>query len=142
MQVVAIDMNPQAIAMARRRADQEAVDVQIHQADVLTFTPDPPFDLVHDRGYLHGMNRSGLHAYREQLLRWLKPGGDFVLSQFDKRHPLDWRPVGPRRRPSRLIERLFLPELALVDKQSELARVPLPIGPTVLGTTFWFRRVR
>jgi SAM-dependent methyltransferase len=141
LQVVGIDRNPEAIAMARAAADREEVEVEFHQTDVLAFQPDEPVDLVFDRGCLHGMNRSGVRAYRGQLLRWLAPGGDFVLSQFDKRHPLDWRPVGPRRRPSRVIERLFAPELELVDKESELTEIPLPIGPKVLGTTYWFRRV-
>src|SRR5438034_6711 len=81
-----------------------------------------------------------LPLYRRQLLAWTKPGADFVLHHWGKRHALDWRPMGPRRRTSERIERLFAPEFELVSKESGDMPVPLPIGPCVRGASYWFRR--
>ena len=86
------------------------------------------------------MGDGGFKAYRRQLLRWLVPGGHFVLEHWDKRHTFDWRPVGPRRRQPSVIEEAFAPELSLIEKGSEEMKVPLPLGPRVLGTSYWFKR--
>ena len=86
------------------------------------------------------MNGAGFAAYVRQLPKWLAPGGDYLLGHFGKRNAFDWRPVGPRRRTEASIERAFAPELTLVRKETGQMRVPLPIGPIVRGTSYWFRR--
>jgi len=87
------------------------------------------------------MSGAALKTYRAQVLSWLAPKGDFVLGHFDKRHALDWRPMGPRRRTPVQIESLFAPELRLRDRKTEEMAVPLPIGPIVRGTSYWFQRI-
>jgi hypothetical protein len=71
---------------------------------------------------------------------WLAPGGDFVLEHWDRRHALDWRPIGPIRRTRREIERAFDPELRVVEAVSEEFAAPFPIGPRVRGTAYHLRR--
>ncbi|MBI3549265.1 MAG: class I SAM-dependent methyltransferase [Elusimicrobia bacterium] len=138
--VTALDLHPAAVAMARRLAESFADRLTVLEADVLSFEAAQPFELILDSGCLHCMSDGALPAYRERILRLLAPGGDFILEHWDKRHALDWRPMGPRRRtPARLLP-LFAPELALVEKKTEEMAVPLPLGPTVRGTAYWFKR--
>jgi len=73
-------------------------------------------------------------------LSWLKPGGDYVLVHLGRRHALDWRPVGPRRRSHDEILELFGPALEEVEHRSVIQPLPLPIGPTVQLNSYWLRR--
>lgn len=94
-----------------------------------------------DSGCLHSLVGGDVQAYKRQLLVWLAPGGDYVLGHWGKRHALDWRPMGPRRRSASEIERRFAPELGLRDSEVTDFPVPLPFGPVVRGIGYWFRRV-
>lgn len=138
--VTGIDLLPQAVEMARALSEKEGVRFEVLETDILTYAPERPFDLVYDSGCLHCMHASGFAAYVRQLPRWLAPGGDYLLGHFGKRHALDWRPVGPRRRTPETIERALAPEFVLVRKETSEMRVPLPIGPVVRGSSYWFRR--
>lgn len=139
-QVTGIDLFPEALEMARERARRAGVALELVSADLLDFAPAAGFALVFDSGCLHSLVGGSLAAYKRQLLRWLEPGGDFVLEHWGKRHALDWRPIGPRRRSQATIQRLFAPELTL--KQSEVTDfdTPLPFGPVVRGIGYWFQR--
>ena len=95
--------------------------------------------LVVDSGCLHNFSGSRLWRYKKRLVEWLAPQGIFVLAGFGKRHPLDWRPVGPRRRSRDRIVQMFAPELRETAYEQELMRgVAFPIGPEVLGQSFRF----
>jgi SAM-dependent methyltransferase len=134
------DFIPRALEMARERGRAEGVEVVWINADLLAWEGSGPFDLIVDSGCLHSLIGGDARQYKAQLLRWLAPGGDYVLGHFGKRHAFDWRPVGPTRRTRDELVRLFGPELEVVKhEQSEMA-VPLPIGPVVQGHAFWFRR--
>ncbi len=136
--VTAIDLHPEAVAMAKRRA-AAGPSFEVLQADVLQFTSHTVFDFVLDSGCLHTLRNVATAAYRTQLLTWLAPGGDFVLEHWDKRGPLDWRPIGPHRRSRDRIEAMFASRLDLVEYASEEFSAPFPIGPRVLGTVYHFR---
>jgi len=138
--VTAIDLHPAAVAMARRLAEGFGDKLSVFEADFFSFKSAEPFDLVYDSGCLHCMKGGALQDYKSQLLRLLAPGGDYVLAHFDKRHAFDWRPMGPRRRTPAQLEPLFAPELELREKSSGEVAVPLPIGPVVRGTVYWFHR--
>src|SRR6185437_1876146 len=71
---------------------------------------------------------------------WLAPGGAYVLGHFDRRHPLDWRPVEPRRVPPARIHALFLPPLVERARDAETHRAEFPIGPTVRVALYWFEK--
>src|SRR5262245_42440927 len=115
--------------MARARVKAEGVEVELVTADLLSYVPLQPFDLVFDSGCLHSLVGGDLRAYKRQLLSWLAPKGDFVLEHWGKRHALDWRPIGPRRRSERAIQALFAPELTLQRSDVSDFETPLPFGP-------------
>lgn len=141
--VVGLDFIPKALEMAKRRAEERKVRVRWVEADLFDWTTERTFDLVLDSGCLHNFGTAKLAAYKNKLLSWLAPDGDYVLAGFGKRHAFDWRPIGPRRRTRDRIVRLFAPELEEVAYHQELMEgIPLPIGPSVLGQSFRFRRTR
>jgi SAM-dependent methyltransferase len=139
LDVTGLDLFPEALAMAEKRAADRGVEVAFVCADLLTYVPETPFDLVFDSGCLHSLVGGSVAAYRAQLLRWLAPGADFVLEHWSKRHRFDWRPVGPRRRSQESIQRAFA-SLELVDAHVNDFRAPLPFGPQVRAVGYHFRR--
>ena len=129
--VTAIDFTPQALDMARERASRLGLPIEFVETDVLEWVGNGTFNLVLDSGCLHGISGSGrLAAYKRRLLEWLAPDGQYVLSHFVRRHWLDWRPVGPRRRTREEMTSLFAPEFVERDYTDEVTRAPLPVGPT------------
>ena len=142
MDVTGIDLYPEAIAMANARAQGHGVKVDFQVADLFTYSPPQPFDLVFDSGCLHALVGGDVASYKRQLLTWLSPGGDDVLGHWGKRHALDWRPIGPRRRSAKTIQALFAPQLTLKETHVAEFAAPLPFGPTVQGIGYWFRRER
>jgi hypothetical protein len=126
--------------MAEKRATEAGVDVALVCGDLFAYVPESPFDLVFDSGCLPSLVGGSVAAYRDQVLRWLAPGGDFVLDHWGKRHRLDYRPVGPRRRSQAAIQRIFAADLRLVDTHVSDFRAALPFGPRVRAVGYHFRR--
>ena len=139
-EVTGLDVIPRAIEMSNERAVAEGVQVNWINADLLSWNAPSQFDVIVDSGCLHSLIGGDVSRYKEQLLRWLAPGSDYVLGHFGKRHALDWRPVGPTRRTRDQLVQLFTPPLEVVKHQQSEMTVPLPIGPIVQGHAFWFRR--
>jgi SAM-dependent methyltransferase len=139
-EVTGIDLFPEAIAMARALGAQRGVRADWVQTDLFAYAPEQPFELVYDSGCLHSLVGGDPERYRAQLLRWLAPGGDYVLEHWGKRHAFDWRPIGPRRRTQAQIERMFGPELKLLQTEVTDFAAPLPFGPTVRGVGYRFQR--
>jgi SAM-dependent methyltransferase len=140
MRATGIDLYPEAIAMARAQAETTGGPVELIATDLFTFAPGHTFELVYDSGCLHALVGGSVDAYKAQLLRWLAPSGDFVLEHWGKRHALDWRPIGPRRRTEATITAIFAPELELRETDVSDFAAPLPFGPVVRGVNYWFRR--
>ena len=141
LQVTGLDLFPEAIAMARVRAASRGVNVELVTADLAEFRPAQRYDLVFDSGCLHSLVGASVETYKRKLLEWLAPSGEYVLEHWGKRHQLDWRPIGPRRRSQAAIQRLFAPELALITSVVDDFAAPLPFGPIVRGVGYRFRRV-
>lgn len=140
LEVTGLDLFPEAIAMGRAHAAQAGVEPRFVCGDLFGYAPPQRFDLIVDSGCLHSLVGGNLVAYKRQILRWLSVGGEYVLGHWGKRHALDWRPIGPRRRSQRAIERLFGDALTLVDAQVQDFATPLPFGPVVRGVSYRFRR--
>lgn len=138
--VTGIDLFPEAIAMGEKLAVDKGVKVDFVAADIFAYAPERPFDLVFDSGCLHSLVGGDVAAYKQQVLRWLAPGGEYVLEHWGKRHALDWRPIGPRRRSEGTIKRIFGPQLRVVDVDVTDFEAPLPFGPVVRGVGYRFRR--
>jgi SAM-dependent methyltransferase len=140
-EVTAIDMIPRAIELAGALAHAEGARVTFVAADLLQWEAPTPFDLVLDSGCLHSLMAGSPRLYKKRLLDWVVPGGDFVLGHWGKRHAMDWRPIGPRRRTRHELRELFAPELEEHAHHEQLMTgVPMPFGPSVLGVGMWFKR--
>ena len=139
--VTGVDMIPKAISMLRQGAKERGLDISAVQADILTWCDDRPFDVILDLGCLHSMSASYHQAYRRQLLRWLAPGGDFILIHCGRRGWWDAWPVGPSRVARKDLVTLFEPELELHDyEEAVLEKMPLVLGRSALTGRYWFRR--
>ncbi len=138
--VTGIDLFDQAIEMARAQAADAGVDIELVCTDLFGYASDTPFQLVFDSGCLHSLVGGDVPNYKQQLLRWLAPGGEYVLDHWGKRHAMDWRPIGPKRRSEATIKRIFAPELELIDTEVHEGEVPLPFGPKVRAVAYRFRR--
>jgi len=139
--VTAVDFMPQAVALLREQATAEGLDISPVQADVTTWAGEQPFDVVLDVGCLHSLGRERHAAYKQRLLQWLAPGGDFILVHCGKRGWWDWWPIGPDRAYRKTIEALFAPELELRDYRPELLTgMPLFMGRSALAGRYWLRR--
>lgn len=138
--VTALDFMPQAVAMARERATAAGVEVAVEQADVTRFEHPGPFDLILDVGCLHGIPDALRPAYRQQILRWLAPGGDYVLVHFSRRGWWDWWPIGPRRMNRGEIESFLGPSFQTMAYEPEVLKMPLFMGRRAEVGRYWFRR--
>jgi len=139
--VTAIDFMPQAVEMTRRRAADAQYDIDVVEVDLRTWVTDKRFDVILDVGCLHSLAPRDRSVYRKQLLRWLAPGGDFVLTHWHSRGWWDRWPIGPRRVARRDVERFFAPELTLEDSMSDLRTgMPWLMGQSVLAVFFRFHR--
>ena len=139
--VTGIDFMPRAVEMAKERASGAGVRVNWVNTDLFAWEPEGEFDLVLDSGCLHSLIGGDRSRYKAKLLTFLRPGGDYILGHFGRRHFLDWRPVGPARKTRRELLCFFSPELTELDYEQELMTgIPFPIGPTVQGQCLWFQR--
>ena len=136
--VTGLDFIPKALELAGELARQNKVDVKWVQADLLNWTPETKFDIILDSGCFHTI--SDKVTFKEKIIQWLAPDGDFILGHFGRRNFLDWRPVGPIRRSKNDLEKLFGPELVLQDYDARIQEnIPMPVGPSVQLQSLWFK---
>jgi 2-polyprenyl-3-methyl-5-hydroxy-6-metoxy-1,4-benzoquinol methylase len=84
--VTAVDFVGRAVETARRKARQAgvAIDFRVHDITSLILESER-YDLALDIGCLHGVRDR--KAYLDQLERFLKPGGRWLLYAFHKADP-------------------------------------------------------
>ena len=139
--VTALDFMPQAVEMVTRAAAEHGVSINAVQGDVARWQCDQRFDLVLDVGCLHTPGAVAHETYKQQLLNWLAPGGDFILLHFGRRGWWDWWPIGPNRIYKKDIVALFAPELELVDYAPDrLEDMSIVLGFAAEVGRYWFRR--
>jgi SAM-dependent methyltransferase len=140
--VTGVDFMPEAVELLRRQAADAGLTITADQADILVWEPPNAYDLVLDVGCLHSLGAERHARYKSRLLRWLAPGGDFVLVHCGRRGWWDRWPIGPDRVPQEALVRLFAPELAIQACRPEvLTGMPLFMGRSALVGRYWFRRV-
>ncbi|MEZ4590338.1 MAG: class I SAM-dependent methyltransferase [Chloroflexota bacterium] len=132
-----VDFVPQAIAGAQKRADEANVgaSVQFHVGSVadLHFLAGP-YDLAIDIGCMHSLSQPLLEAYRDGLLRLLRPGALYLLFAH-------LRDEEPEDAPYRWVTEEYLRSL-LADFTLENCE----LGVTVVNENrwrsgwFWYRR--
>lgn len=141
--VTGIDLMPRAIELLRASARETGNHITAVQADIKTWEADQPFDVILDVGCLHSLSAAERLIYRRQLLRWLAPGGDYILIHLGRRAWWDMWPIGPHRIEAAKIIALFAPELRLHDSEAEIKRgLPWLVGGSMLTMRYWFKRGR
>jgi 2-polyprenyl-3-methyl-5-hydroxy-6-metoxy-1,4-benzoquinol methylase len=113
--VTALDFVPKALEYARKRAKEANVNINFQEADITSWKTDQKFDLILDSGCLHSLSQKNLSGYKSNLLKWLKPNGNYILLHFGKRSAFSLNLVGPKLRSKKKIEQLFYPELKLKE---------------------------
>ena len=88
--VTAIDYEPLALRRARQFAQRRrAQGMTFRKANVLRLSfPESCFDIVLDYGCLHHQKKSDWSAYKDNIVRVLRPRGFYVLSVFSREFPL------------------------------------------------------
>lgn len=138
--VTGLDFIEDAIEMSRKRADRADLDVEFVHADVLEWESAGSFDVVVDSGLFHGLSEEQIQRYNDRLLQRVTEGGSYFLSHFVKRHPFDWRPIGPYRRSSEALIDCLPDELSLRTDAYKTVYPPFPVGPSARMGHFWFKR--
>ncbi len=110
-QVDGVDFVPQAIAEANRRAAEAGItkQIQFHVGSVadLHFV-NGPYDWAIDVGCMHSLSTQLQKAYRDELLRLLRPGAVYLL--FARlRNPNDDPADGPSGMEESSLRALFAP---------------------------------
>jgi len=140
--VTSLDFVPKALEFTETRAKQAGVSVTPVVADILEWDPCEQFDLVLDHGLLHNMHPDNHALYREQVLKLMSDGADFVLLHWLKNHPQQpVTSVGPNRRSREELKGFFAPDLR--EKYfavEEIEDLPIFTGGTLSQATFWFQR--
>ena len=70
---IGLDYTPAAVAIARERLD--SLPGSVEQADVLTWQPAAPLDIVYEQTCLCALHPDHWRRYADQLHGWIKPGG-------------------------------------------------------------------
>jgi ubiquinone/menaquinone biosynthesis C-methylase UbiE len=84
-QVTGVDFAPRAIKLAKQKAHEAGVQVELLVKDATTLEGiSGPFDLALDLGCFHGIPLKGRTKYLEQLHRVLAPGGFWLMYGFLK----------------------------------------------------------
>jgi len=77
--VTVVDAAPSAVAVQRVRLHAAALQAHIHEADLLQWSPDAPFDAIYDQTCLCALPPALWPAYAARLHAWLRPGGRLFL---------------------------------------------------------------
>jgi SAM-dependent methyltransferase len=82
-QVTGVDFAPHGIKIARQKAKDANVDVELMVADVTRLEKvTGTFNLILDIGCYHSLSTEGKAGYRKNLERLLAPGGTYLLYAF------------------------------------------------------------
>ena len=138
---VGVDFVPQAIAEARRRAAAAGVGERatfyVASATDLGFLM-PPFDLVIDVGCMHSFTEEMLAAYRDEIVRLLRPGGRYLLFAHLRQADEPEREDGPRGIAESTIHELLRASFRLERVERGVTQVE--DRPPWNSAWFWFRR--
>lgn len=130
--VTGLDIAPTAIRLARQRTAEAGLKAKFELADFLKQKPSHSFDWVFEHTLFCAIDPGERDEYAAALLRWLKPGGDYLAINYiipDRNGP----PFGTTR--EELWHR-FSPKFDLIE---EVMPRSYP-NRTGLELRFWWRR--
>lgn len=126
------DIAPSAVHLARQATEQAGLNAQFALVDFLTSDPPQVFDWVFEHTLFCAIQIAERDQYVEAVLRWLKPGGQYLAVNYlipDRDGP----PFGTTRQ--EVLER-FSPHLQLIEEWVPRS-YPNRVG---LERMFWWRR--
>lgn len=126
------DLAPSAVKLCCERTAQAGLNAEFAQCDFLAHTPSTPFDWLFEHTLFCAIDPSCRDKYVKAVLRWLKPGGQFLAIHYMIRD-VQGPPVGVTQ--EELMER-FLPHFEL--KQGWVPRA-YP-NRTGLELMLWWQR--
>jgi SAM-dependent methyltransferase len=126
------DLAPSAIRLCCERTAQAGLNAEFAQCDFLADTPSNPFDWLFEHTLFCAIDPSRREDYVKAVLRWLKPGGQFLAIHYMIRD-VQGPPFGVTQ--EELMER-FLPHFEL--KQGWVPRA-YP-NRTGLELMLWWQR--
>jgi SAM-dependent methyltransferase len=92
--VVAIDAVREARTMGLSLAMKRGVALDYRVGDAIRETPEGPFDLVFDRGFMHTLDPGERATWRGAVVGALRTGGAVVVKCFDMRPARGYGPPG------------------------------------------------
>lgn len=73
--VTAVDVAPSALAALEARLEGARLTATLVQANLLSWSPEQPFDAIYEQTCLCALDPRHWPAYTERLAQWLSPGG-------------------------------------------------------------------
>jgi hypothetical protein len=77
--VTVVDSAPVALAVQRARLQAAGHAAKVYEADLLSWSPESPFDVIYDQTCLCALPPPSWPAYAARLHNWLVPGGRLFL---------------------------------------------------------------
>lgn len=138
MNVVAMDLSEAAIENCKKLSDIYGVHVDWIAADFLTSDLfNEEFDIITDQGCFHHMHEEERALYAQKVLKYLKPGGMFILRAFSDKMP--WG-LQPRRISSDDMLSTFYPDFKLEHMERILSFSTEKYTRPISWFTIWYKR--
>jgi trans-aconitate methyltransferase len=136
--ITVLDVSAQALAQARAALGAEAQRICWLERDLLSWVPDRPYDLWHDRAVLHFLTEpQRRERYAEVLRSALRPGGHAVVATFAADGPTTCSGLPVARYDAEGLAAVFGDEFATIATTREEHRTPAgsaqPFTWVVLG---------
>ena len=115
-----LDVSQHALDQVRERLGDRGSNVNLVRPDVLTWEPDKPYDVWHDRAVFHFLiDPAERDRYVDIARRALRPDGAVVLGTFAEDGPTQCSGLPVARYSGADLASLFLPSFVLVEHERE-----------------------
>jgi 2-polyprenyl-3-methyl-5-hydroxy-6-metoxy-1,4-benzoquinol methylase len=138
--VSVLDLSEQALSATKARLGQRAPQVGWIVADVTAWRPDREYDLWHDRAAFHFLTEpTDRAAYRDRLLKALRPRGHVIISTFALDGPERCSGLPVVRYDAAALTDALGPSFRLIDTRNHEHHTPM--GRVQKFQFSWFRHV-
>jgi SAM-dependent methyltransferase len=81
-EVTGLDLAPTAIRLSREQTEAAGLKAQFYVGDFLKDDPAQPFDWIFEHTLYCAIDPADRGEYAQAVLRWLKPGGDYLAVNY------------------------------------------------------------
>lgn len=138
--VVATDISPTAISAAKKKQEEESLDIDFRVSDILKEKPlgESSVDFAFDRGVYHVMEPDDRKTFIDVVANLLKPGGHWLCLAGNADDTSDPEEVGPPRLTA--VELLSLAEAKFEVQSLGRSAFVLPDGIEKLAWKVLYRK--